>query len=41
MAQRFGYVPMYAAATVLAAIGTLCAWRVHRIEAAQAGTDAA
>ncbi len=38
MAQHFGYVPMYVAATVLAAIGTLCAWRVHRIEAAQAST---
>ena len=34
IAQRFGYVPMYVVATVLALIGTLCAWRVLRLEAA-------
>ncbi|HSV59466.1 MAG TPA: MFS transporter [Variovorax sp.] len=32
MAQNFGYVPMYAAASGMALIGTLCAWRVLRLE---------
>ena len=32
IAQRFGYVPMYAAATGLAVVGSLCAWRVLRLE---------
>ena len=32
LAQNFGYVPMYAAATGLALLGTLCAWRVLRLE---------
>ena len=30
VAQRFGYVPMYAAATGLSLLGCLCAWRVRR-----------
>ncbi|MBS0453492.1 MAG: MFS transporter [Proteobacteria bacterium] len=41
IAQRFGYVPMYVAATVLALIGTLCAWRVLRLEAAAQPASAA
>ena len=35
IAQHFGYVPMYAVATVLSLVATLCAWRVLRLEAAQ------
>lgn len=35
LAQSFGYVLMYGVATGLAGIGTLCAWRVLRLEAAQ------
>lgn len=31
-AQRFGFAAMFAAATVLAVIGSLCAWRVQRLE---------
>jgi MFS transporter, PPP family, 3-phenylpropionic acid transporter len=34
LAQQFGYVVMYAVATGLAGLGTLCAWRVLRLEAA-------
>lgn len=34
LAQRYGFVPMYSVATALAALGTLCAWRVLRLEAA-------
>jgi len=34
LASRFGFVAMYVAATVLAAAGTLCAWRMLRAEAA-------
>ena len=33
LAQQFGYVVMYAVATGLAVLGTLCAWRVLRLEA--------
>lgn len=29
---RFGYVPVYGAATVLGVLATLCAWRVMRLE---------
>jgi len=35
LAQHYGYVLMYGVATGLAALGTLCAWRVLRLEAAQ------
>ncbi|WP_225784748.1 MFS transporter [Xenophilus sp. Marseille-Q4582] len=31
-AQRFGFAAMFGAATALAAIGSLCAWRVQRLE---------
>ncbi|MDA7417432.1 MFS transporter [Xenophilus arseniciresistens] len=33
-AQRFGFVTMFGAATALALIGSLCAWRVTRLERA-------
>ncbi|TFY96433.1 MFS transporter [Ramlibacter rhizophilus] len=33
---RFGYVPMYAAATVLGMAATYCAWRVLKLESAAA-----
>jgi PPP family 3-phenylpropionic acid transporter len=41
LASRFGFVSMYVAATVLAMLGTLCAWRMVRAEAAQAQAPAA
>jgi PPP family 3-phenylpropionic acid transporter len=34
LAQAFGYVLMYGVATSMALLGTLCAWRVLRLEAA-------
>jgi len=34
LAQNYGYVLMFWVATALALIGTLCAWRALRLEAA-------
>lgn len=36
VAQRFGFVAMFGAATVLAVAGSLCAWRTLRLESAPA-----
>jgi PPP family 3-phenylpropionic acid transporter len=33
IAQRFGYVAMFAVATLLAAVGCVCAWRAWRLDA--------
>ncbi len=32
IAQRFGYVAMFGVATLLAAVGSVCAWRAQRME---------
>jgi PPP family 3-phenylpropionic acid transporter len=32
VAQEFGYRAMFALAALLAAVGSLCAWRVMRLE---------
>jgi len=41
LASRFGFGAMFAAATVLAVLGTLCAWRMERAEAAARTADEA
>ncbi|WP_444813496.1 MFS transporter [Variovorax gracilis] len=38
IAQRFGYVAMFGVATVLAAVGSLCAWRAQRVESPESSS---
>ena len=33
IAQQFGYVAMFGVATLLAVLGSVCAWRTQRLEA--------